>query len=58
MEITPFELLTLINALTLDKEILGTQDINRYHFVTKLQTKLFKLYDSYSKSIIYPDNFQ
>ncbi len=58
MEITPFELLTLINALTLDKEILGTQDINRYHFVTKLQTKLFKLYDSYSNNIIYPDNFQ
>lgn len=58
MEITSFELLTIINALTLDKEILGSQDLNRYHFVSKLISKLLNLYDSYSNNIIYPDNFQ
>lgn len=58
MEITPFELVTLINALTLDKEVFGSQDLKRYHFVAKLQSKLFKLYDIYSDGLIYPDNFQ
>lgn len=58
MEIDKFELLTVLNALQLDKEVMCCQDLPRYHFISKLQSKLFKVYYSLDKPLIYPDNFQ
>lgn len=58
MEVTSFELLTIIQALELDKEIMCSQDINRFHFISSLQDKLFKQYDVIKSNIVYPDNFQ
>lgn len=58
MEVNPFELLTIIQALELDKEIMCSQDINRYHFISSLQDKLFKQYEVIKSNIVYPDNFQ
>lgn len=58
MEVTSFELLTIIQALELDKEIMCSQDINRFHFISSLQDKLFKHYEVIKSNIVYPDNFQ
>lgn len=58
MEVTSFELLTIIQALELDKEIMCSQDINRFHFISSLQDKLFKQYEVIKSNIVYPDNFQ